>query len=124
MGETYNQENLKGLETRLAPGKEKLLTAEERERLLKRLLAGPRSEDKTCAFRGEDIRRILKEEFGKVRSLSAVYYLLHSLGYALLVPRPKHQKTEVEEQEMFKKNSRRSRPDSGKASFTKSRSLV
>jgi hypothetical protein len=37
-------------------------------------------------LRGEDVRKILQMEFGVGRSLNAVYYLLHRLGYASLIP--------------------------------------
>lgn len=103
----YNEEQLKGLQSRRAKGREKLLTPQEATRLCERINAGPKAEDKVCVFRGEDIRRILKEEFGKVRSLPTVYYLLHSLGYSLLAPRPKHYKSKPEEQEQFKKKSKK-----------------
>jgi len=47
------------------------------------------------------VRRILREEFGLGRSLSATYHPLHRLGYASLVPRPKHRKTDPARQERF-----------------------
>lgn len=103
----YNEEQLKGLERRRAKGKEKLLNGEETERLLQRLREGPTPADKVSVFRGEDIRNILEKEFGKVRSLSAIYYLLHSLGYSLLAPRPKHYKSDPNAQEVFKKKFKR-----------------
>lgn len=102
----YNEEQLKGLERRRAKGREKPLNDEETKRFLQRLRQGPTPQDKVSIFRGQDIRMILAKEFGKVRSLSAIYYLLHSLRYSLLAPRPKHYKSDPHAQETFKKNSR------------------
>jgi transposase len=71
-----------GRPARLAPGREGELKA--------RLDAGPAPADGTCAFHGEDVRGILEREFGVVLKLSAVYALLHRLGYSRLCPRPRH----------------------------------
>jgi transposase len=59
----------------------------EQERKLKdRLDAGPTPSDFTCAFHGKDIQDILHREFGVVLKLSAVYWLLHQMGYSRLCP--------------------------------------
>ena len=110
----YNGFSLKGLESLRAPGNPKTLTPEEEARFRRRIEHGPTPEDKVCVFHGEDIRKILKEEFGKIRSLATVYNLLHSLGYSCLSPRPKHPKGDVEEQEKFKKKLKKSWTKAGK----------
>jgi transposase len=102
----FNQEGLDGLQDKSGRGKPPLLTPAERERLKQRIDAGPTVEDSVCTLRGKDIQRILEEEFGKVRSLDAVYYLLHQLGYSSLMPRPQHRKADPEAQAHFKKSSR------------------
>lgn len=104
----YNRHSLKGLENCKAPGKPKALTPEEEARFRRRIELGPTPEDKICAFHGEDVREILNREFGKMRSLAAVYNLLHSLGYSCLCPRPKHPKGDSERQEAFKKKLKKS----------------
>ena len=43
-------------------------------------------------LRGQDIRRILAEEFGAVYSLQGAYDLLHRLGFEPLRPRPSNPK--------------------------------
>ena len=53
-----------------------------------RLRAGPSAADGVCASRGEDVRLILRKEFGLVRSLSAVYHLLHASGSSPSAPGP------------------------------------
>ena len=68
-----------------------------------RLDAGPTAADGVCTLRGEDIRRILAEEFGARYTVDGVYALLHRIGYRSLAPRPKHRKADPEAQEAFKK---------------------
>jgi transposase len=99
----YNQEGLRGLETRPGRGRKGPLTAEEAERLQRRIEAGPLPEDGVCVLRGLDVQRILQQEFGKLRSLDSVYRLLHRLGFSSLVPRPRHPKADPAAQEEFKK---------------------
>lgn len=98
----YNREGITGLEPRYVPRKPPL-SEKERERFCQRIEQGPLEQDGIVAFRGKDIKNILENEFGKVRSLSAIYHLLHSLGYEPLMPRPKHYKANKKEQEEFKK---------------------
>lgn len=103
----FNERGLDGLHDKPGRGKPPLLTSAEQQRLEERIKAGPTPEDGVCTFRGKDIQRILETEFGKVRTLNAVYYLLHQMGYSSLVPRPRHRKSDPEAQAAFKKNSRR-----------------
>lgn len=101
----WNAGGVAGLEDQPGRGPKLPLNPEQQAQLKQRLDAGPRAEDGVCALRGEDVRRILCEEFGVGRSLAAVYYLLHRLGYASLVPRPQHRKTDRERQDRFLKKS-------------------
>lgn len=111
--ERYNAEGLAGLETKPGRGRKPPLTPEQEERLKQRLDAGPLPEDGVCTLRGKDVQRILQREFGQLRSLNAIYGLLHRLGYSSLVPRPQHPAADPAAQEQFKKSlangSRRSR---------------
>jgi len=102
----FNEAGLEGLQDKTGRGKPPLLTPEEQEQLKQRIDAGPTTADGVCTLRGKDIQRILESEFGKVRSLDTVYYLLHQLGYSSLVPRPQHRKADPEAQAAFKKSSR------------------
>jgi transposase len=126
--ERYNAEGLAGLETKSGRGRKPPLTPEQAEQLQQRLDAGPLPDDGVCTLRGQDVRRILEREFGQLRCLSAVYGLLHRLGYSSLVPRPQHPQSDPAAQEEFKKNlatgSRRSKrniPAAGSKSFTKTK---
>ena len=99
----FNDEGLAGLEDRLGRGRPCPLSTEQQVQFKARLAVGPTAKDEVCTLRGEDLRRILEQEFGVLRKLSSVYYLLHSLGYSSLVPRPRHVKADARRQELFKK---------------------
>jgi len=98
----YNEHGLDGLLDREGRGRRPTLTPEQEERMRERLDAGPTAEDKVCTLRGSDVKNILENEFEICRSLSAVYDLLHRLGYSCLQPRPKHYRADPEAQEKFK----------------------
>jgi transposase len=124
----YNNVGLAGLKTKPGRGRKPPLTPEKEEQLKQRLDAGPLPEDGVCTLRGQDVRRILQSEYGQLRSLSAVYGLLHRLGYSSLVPRPQHPQADPAAQEEFKKNSatasrrsRRSIPTAGCKSSTRTK---
>lgn len=106
----YNADGLDGLKTKSGRGRKPPLTPEQEEQLQQRLDAGPLPEDGVCTLRGKDVQRILAKEFGQLRSLNAVYGLLHRLGYSSLVPRPRHPQGDPAAQEEFKKNSARGSP--------------
>lgn len=83
-------------------GRKPRVNGEIAEKLKTRLDAGPTEADKVCTLRGEDVRRILREEEGVDLSLNAVYATLHRLGYSCLAPRPRHEKQDLAAQEKFK----------------------
>jgi len=124
----YNREGLSGLKTKAGRGRKPPLTPEESERLKQRLDAGPLPDDGVCTLRGKDVQRILQHEFGQLRSLNAVYGLLHRLGYSSLVPRPQHPQADPAAQEEYKKSSpsgwtksKRNIPTAGCKSSTKTK---
>ena len=69
----FNEEGLAGLEDRPGRGRRCPLSAEQQAQLEARLAAGPTAADEVCTLRGEDVQRILQEEFGVLRKLSSVY---------------------------------------------------
>ena len=93
------------LSDRPGRGRKGPLTAAQERRLRDRLCAGAAEADRVCVLRGEDVRHILESEFGVLRSLQAVYDLLHRLGFGPLRPRPRHPQGDPQKQEAFKKNS-------------------
>ena len=98
----YNQGGPTALRERPRPGRPPRLPGEEHARLVARLEAGPMPEDGVCAFRGPDIRRLLRDEFGVELGRQATYNLLHRLGFSDLMPRPQHPSANDEVQEFFK----------------------
>ena len=99
----YNEEGVNGLYDREGRGRRSPLTAEQEEQVRRRIEKGPLPKDKVCALRGADIKNILENEFEVCRSLSAVYDLLHRLGYSCLQPRPEHYRSDPELREAFKR---------------------
>ncbi len=97
----YNESGLAGLEDRRGRTPGGPLSPEQQEQACERIDAGPTADDEACALRGRDFRRILAEEFGLLRSLPAVYRLLHRLGYSCLRPRPRHRKADPQAQAAF-----------------------
>jgi transposase len=109
----YNASGLEGLSDQRA-GRVCRLSAEDQARLRERIRSGSLETDGVCSLRGQDIRRILEEEFGVAYAESGVYYLLHhQLGFSYLKPRPLHRKTDPAAQEAFKKSSRKRSKTSG-----------
>lgn len=124
----YRDGGAPALADRPRSGRPTTLAAADVPRLKARLDAGPTAADGVCTLRGEDIRRILAEEFGARYSLDGVYALLHRIGLSSLMPRPRHRKADEEAQEAFKKGppsgSRRSprpAPASGSRSSSRTR---
>lgn len=99
----YNLGGAAALAERKHTGRPPRLSAEQGQELKLRLDAGPTPADGTCAFHGEDVRRILEKEFGVMLKLNAVYGLLHRLGYSRLCPRPHHPDADPAAREAFKK---------------------
>lgn len=90
----YNEQGLAGLDDQRGGEQRLPLTPDEVTSFRERLAQGPTAEDEVCSLRGKDFQRILAEEFGLLRSLPAVYWLLHRLGYSYLRPRPRHRKSD------------------------------
>ena len=119
----YNAGGPTALVDRPGRGRKAALTPDQQDRFQDRLRAGPTAADGVCTLRGEDARRILREEFGVRRSLQAVYDLLHRLGFEPLRPRPRHPAADAAAQQRFKKVSpggspksrRRTRPSGSKS---------
>lgn len=124
----YNAGGPDALADRPGRGRKPPLAPDREERLRDRLRAGPTDADGVCTLRGADARRILREEFGVLRSLQATYDLLHRLGFEPLRPRPRHPKADPAAHDRFKKaspaaspRSRRPTPGSGSRSGSRTR---
>jgi len=99
----YNAGGAQALAERSHTGRPPRLPPAREAELRARIDAGPTAADGTCAFHGEDVRRILEAEFGVLLKLSAVYDLLHRVGYSRLCPRPRHPDADPAAREAFKK---------------------
>jgi transposase len=97
----YNKDGLAGLNDRRGHEPGLPISTEDEATFRQRIEAGPTAEDKVCSLRGKDFQRILAEEFGLLRSLPSVYWLLHRLGYSYLRPRPRHRKADPEKVKAF-----------------------
>lgn len=110
----YNASGVAGLADAPGRGRKGPLTDARRATRAARLRAGPAETDGVCTLRGEDTRRIRRDEFGVARSLQAVYHLRHALGFEPLRPRPRHPSASADDQEAVKKTpgtrGRRRRP--------------
>ena len=100
----YNRDALAGLDDQRGHEPQIPLAPDQEQAFRHRLERGPTDEDRVCSLRGKDCQRILAEEFNVLRSLPAVYWLLHRLGYSCLRPRPRHRKANPEAIEEFKRN--------------------
>ena len=99
----FNEQGLAGLEDQRGRQPTSPLTPEQEQQMRQRIDAGPTAADGVCSLRGVDVKRFLQQEFGLVRSLAAVYHLLHGLGYSYLRPRPRHRLADPEAQAAFRR---------------------
>ncbi len=101
----YHVEGVAGLRDRPRSGAPPRLGHEQETAFLERLHAGPPLGSGLAAYRGEDIRGLLRDAFGVQYTLSGVYALLHRLGQSNLVPRPHHPQADPTAPAAFKKSA-------------------
>lgn len=101
----YNQKGIEGLQDSPGRGTGCKLNADQLQWLRQRIEQGPLPEDGICVLRGKEIQQIIRKQFDVCYSLSAVYKLLHRLGYNYVSSRPEHPKGNHEERKSFKKKS-------------------
>ena len=99
----YNEQGLAGLTDLRGNSAPPTLSPVQEQQFHARLAAGPTPADEVCALRGADVRRILAQEFGVLRSLPGIYHLLHRLNYSCLRPRPRHRHADPVAQETFRR---------------------
>jgi transposase len=102
----YNTMGLEGLRDRRGGAYRRRLSNEQQERLDEHVRA--EAMDPRAGYRrAEGIRCWIEREFNVVYTLSGVYAVLRRLGYSWLMPRPRHNKADLEAQEAFKKTRQR-----------------
>ena len=92
----YRDGGLDALAVKPQPGRPLILPADRHEAFRRRVLAGPTQDDGVAALRGADMLGILEREFGVSYSLGGLYDLLERLELSVLVPRPRHRKSDPE----------------------------
>jgi len=97
----YNDQGLNGLIEQRGRMRRCALTPEQEEQFRQRVDARATPADQVCSLRGRDFQRILKNEYGILRSLAAIYKLLHRLKYSSLRPRPRHRLADPQKQAEF-----------------------
>lgn len=101
----YRMQGVDALHAKKQPGAASKLTPEQQQEFVRWLERGPCPEEKLAAYNGPILREKIQEHFGKRYSLSAVYGLLHRLGYNDLMPRTTHPDTDPAVLKPFKKKS-------------------
>lgn len=101
----YRRGGLAALLPRKLNGSRPRLSPDQVQRLKARIDAGPLPEDGVCTLRGKDIIRILEQEFGVRHSIGSIYKVLHRIGYSCLSPRPRHEKSDPQAIDAFKREA-------------------
>jgi len=101
----FDAHGIEALRDRARSGQPPHLAREHEQAFVARLHQGPGPDSGLSAWRGEDLRVMLREEFGAKYSLGGVYALLHRLGQSSLVPRPRHPESDAAAQAAFKKRA-------------------
>lgn len=90
----YRDGGLDALQDRPRSGQPTRLPRWREAEFCARLDAEPPAAAGVCTWRGVDIVRLLRDEFGVTYTLQGVYDLLHRLGYSYLRPRPRHRQND------------------------------
>jgi transposase len=92
----YRDHGLERVRPKKQPGQPQRLAHDQEQAFLERVNDGEH------ILRGQDIVRLLREQFGVVYSLNGAYELLHRLGYEPLRPRPVNPKKDPAREEAWK----------------------
>ena len=102
----YNGGGLDALLDRPRSGAPTKLPAAVEQELRVRIEAGPTEADAVSVFTAPAIRDLIEREYGVLYSLTGLYDWLHRMGFSYLAPRPRHEQSDPDAQERFKKTSR------------------
>lgn len=101
----YNAGGLDALLDRPRSGAPTKLPAAVEQELRRRIEAGPTEDDAVSVFTAPAIRDLIEREYGVVYSLTGLYDWLHRRGFSYLAPRPRHEQSDPDAQDRFKKTS-------------------
>ena len=99
----YNAGGVEELLEKPRSGRPTFLTDAQQEQLKTRIEAGPTEGDVVSVFHAAAIDDLVEKEFGVVYSLRGIQALLGRLGFSYQYPRPRHENSDPEAQETFKK---------------------
>jgi transposase len=102
----YNAGGVDELVDKPRTGRPPLLSPPQQEQLKAWVQAGPSQDDLVSAFSAAVTNERVEQEFGVLYSLRGMQYLLGRLGFSYQCPRPRHENSDPQAQEEFKKNSR------------------
>jgi len=102
----YNAGGMDELTDKPRSGRPPLLSPQQQEQLKAWVEAGPGQDDRLSVFHAAAIDEHVEQEFGVLYSLRGMQYLLGRLGFSYQCPRPRHENSNPQAQEEFKKNSR------------------
>jgi transposase len=101
----YNTDGIDGLADRWGDGRPQRLSAQEREALSQIIVTGPEPEtDGISAYTLDDLAALSAERFGKPFHPASMSRVVRRLGFSRQKARPHHPKTDMAEQEAFKKS--------------------
>jgi len=101
----YRDGGIAGIATKPRPGRASFLSEAQRRQVAERVRAGATAADGVTVLRGKDLQRWIDAQFGKFYSLSGIYHLLHSMGFELLSPRPRHPKHDPKKAKQFRRSA-------------------
>lgn len=103
----YNRGGIDELLDRPRSGRPCFLDTAQQKRLARRIEAGPKKQDVVSVFKAAAIDELVEKEFGVLYSLRGMQALLGRLGFSYQCPRPRHENSDPEAQEAFKKTSQK-----------------
>lgn len=101
----YRDGGIAAIAARTSPGRARFLSEEQRRQVAERVRAGATPADEVTVLRGKDLQRWIDAQFGKFYSLSGIYNLLHSMGFELLSPRPRHPNQDPKKAKQFRRSA-------------------
>ena len=102
----FRLHGLEGLKEQGGRGSKPLVSRDQEQKVLA-LIAEEQKNRRGGRIRGQDVRELLEKHCGLSLSPSSVYKLLHRLGLSWITGRSQHPKANREQQNAFKKTSRK-----------------
>lgn len=100
----YNACGLDGLVDRPRCGAPTKLSPAIEQEIRDRIEAGPTDTDAVSVFAAPAIREMIHREYGVLYSLTGLHDWLRRMGFSYQAPRPRHENSDPQAQEAFKKS--------------------